>query len=88
MVQPSVPWPVFRNRFLCGVRPTMGVLSGVMGRRPVQNSARARSPPGNSWLVTISSVARRCGRRFLSKPESSAMPPTRMRLSKRVRAIL
>jgi hypothetical protein len=53
--------PGVQEQVACGVRPTMGVLSGVMGRRPVQNSARARSPPGKSSLVTISSVARRCG---------------------------
>ena len=60
----------------------------VIGRNPVQNSARARSPPGKSWRVTISKVSRRRGRSVRSKPESSAIPPTRMRWSKRVNAIL
>lgn len=39
MVQPSVPCPVFSHRFLYGVRPTTGVPSGVIGRRPVQKVA-------------------------------------------------
>src|SRR2546427_971277 len=32
-VQPSVPWPVFRNRLAMGERPISGTLLGVAGRR-------------------------------------------------------
>ena len=43
-----------------GVAPTIGVPSGVIGRRPLQNSARAMSPPcGNRSVTTCSSVRRR-----------------------------
>ena len=38
-VQPSVPWPVLRNRFGSFVLPISGTLLGVAGRRPVQNWA-------------------------------------------------
>ena len=66
----------------------MGVLSGVMGRSPVQNVALLTSPPGKSSVTTFSSVALRCGLRLKSKPLSSAMPPTRILLLKRVTATL
>ncbi|OJB36242.1 hypothetical protein BGV56_15580 [Burkholderia ubonensis] len=80
---------MFRNRFDTGVRPTIGVPSGVIGRRPVQNVAFDVSPPpGNRSFTHISSVSRRASRRRLSKPTISAIPPTRMRWSKRVIAIL
>ncbi|KAG1252331.1 hypothetical protein G6F66_015219 [Rhizopus arrhizus] len=89
LVQPRVPWPVFRQRSPERVGPTTGVLSGVMGRRPVQNSAWATCPlSGNKSLTTSSSVFLRASFRRRSKPDSSAMPPTRMRSSKRVTAIL
>ena len=66
-----------------------GVPSGVAGRRPVQKLARDRSPPrGYRSPTTISRVARRFGDSDRSKPATSAMPPTRMRSSKRVIAIL
>ena len=35
MVQPRVPWPVFRYRLLNVVLPTYGTLEGVSGRWPV-----------------------------------------------------
>ena len=38
-VQPSVPWPVLRNSFAGLLRPMIGTLLGVAGRRPVQNCA-------------------------------------------------
>src|SRR3970040_198267 len=60
MVQPSVPWPVLRNRFLYGVAPITGGLSGVIGRRPAQGSASVRSPTdGKRSRTTCASVARR-----------------------------
>ena len=45
IVQPNVPCPVLRYRFFSEVRPTIGVPSGVIGRRPVQNVASATLPP-------------------------------------------
>ena len=62
---------------------TIGVPSGVIGRRPVQNPLPGYCRhPGNRSPTTISSVARRSGFSDRSKPASSAMPPTRMRSSK------
>ena len=67
MVQPSVPWPVASNRFCTGVGPTMGVPSGVMGRRPHQKVALLTSPPlGNRSVTTWLSVLRR-GSRSLAR---------------------
>jgi len=34
--QPSGPWPVLTNRFSSGVRPMIGMPSGVSGRNPHQ----------------------------------------------------
>src|SRR3546814_5328682 len=38
IVQPKVPCPALRNRLEIGVAPTIGVLSGVVGRNPLQRS--------------------------------------------------
>ncbi|CPO64284.1 Uncharacterised protein [Bordetella pertussis] len=82
-------WSATNNRLPYLVAPMMGVLSGVIGRRPVQNSACSTAPlPGNKSLTTSSRVLRRASFRRRSKPASSAMPPTRMRWSKRVTATL
>ncbi len=72
MVQPSVPWPVLSHRFLYAVRPTTGVPSGVIGRRPVQNVACSTWPPrGNRSRTTISRVSRRGCSSVLLKPTIS-----------------
>lgn len=39
MVQPSVLWPVLKATILYAVRPTTGVPSGIIGRRPVVQTA-------------------------------------------------
>lgn len=89
IVQPSVPCPVLSQRPATGVRPTTGVPSGVIGRRPVQKLARDRSPaPPKRSFTDMASVSRRAGGRVALKPATSAMPPTRIRVPSRVIAIL
>ncbi len=58
-------------------------------RRPDQKPARSKSPaPGNRLATERISVARRASGRWLLKPETSAMPPIRIRVPSRVMAIL
>src|SRR3546814_11439626 len=49
IVQPKVPCPALRNRLEIGVAPTIGVLSGVIGRNPLQKfeGASLSAAPGN-----------------------------------------
>ena len=75
MVQPKVPWPVFRKRLSKRVRPINGVLSGVIGLRPLQNNAWLKSPPsGNKSLTTKAKVSRRFSGSLIS-----TIPPCRRR---------
>ncbi len=61
---------VLSHRFLYAVRPTTGVPSGVIGRRPVQNVACSTWPPrGNRSRTTISRVSRRGCSSALLKPD-------------------
>lgn len=59
IVQPSVPWPVFKNRPSILVGPIIGVPSGVIGRKPDQNDALRMLPPGNKSATECSRVRRR-----------------------------
>ncbi|STS83566.1 Uncharacterised protein [Klebsiella pneumoniae] len=67
MVQPSVPWPVLSHRFLYAVRPTTGVPSGVIGRRPVQNVACSTWPPRGNRIAHhhLQGFATRLQQRFV-----------------------
>jgi hypothetical protein len=67
----------------------MGVPSGVIGRRPVQNSALAHVAALREQVVTTnSSVARRPSSQVQVKAGQLAVPPTRMRSPRRVTATL
>jgi hypothetical protein len=50
-VQPSVPWPVFRNRLGSLLWPMIGTLLGVAGRRPLQNCACDRVARAGEQLL-------------------------------------
>lgn len=85
------------KRSVACVQPQVGTPSGtecrcaVPGHRPnpAHSVAREMLPAlGKRALTTISRVLRRCGFNRRSKPDSSAMPPTRIRSLNRVMAIL
>jgi NAD(P)-dependent dehydrogenase (short-subunit alcohol dehydrogenase family) len=61
MVQPSVPWPGVQEQVGSGVPPMIGVPSGVIGRRPHQNSPADRRRRREQVLTNASSVRRRAG---------------------------
>lgn len=85
----KVPCPVLVYKLSSPVRPIMGVPSGVMGRRPVQNCAAGTLQQlGNRSVTECSNVARRGARRRVLKPASSAVPPIRTRSPSRVIPIL
>src|SRR3546814_16941412 len=79
IVQPKVPCPALRNRLEIGVAPTIGVLSGVIGRNQLQKfeGASLSEAPGHRSFSDWRNVpSRRFGSARL-KPDKLPMPPSR-----------
>ncbi len=71
-----------------GVAPMIGVPSGVMGRKPVQNCPLQNRRRAKKSRATISIVALRASGIAGTKPANSAVPATKIRSGKRVSATL